>query len=504
MGRLFSVLKYVKGYWGYASLNIFFNILFSVFSAVSLAMVIPFMTLLFQKNNADYIKILLEPAPVFSLTHLPNYISGSFNQIMAGMIVTSGKLEVLFMICLIVFVLTLLKNLFRYMAMYFLAPIRNGVVRDLRNKLLAKSLNLPLSYYSDERKGDIMSRMTTDVQEIEWSIMQTLELIFREPLTILILVVMMIAISGYLTLYVFLLLPVAAVIVVVIGKSLKRNAQKSKEILGHLFNIMEETLGGLKIIKAFTGERYVQSKFEKTNQEFYAQSVKVYRKTDLTSPVSETVILGILMLILFIGGKMVLGNSDVLSASAFIGYFALASQIVPPIKQITQGYNSIQRGLASEERIYKILDAETTITEKPDAKTLSHFSSSIDFVGTSFAYRKGDSGYVLNHINLKIAKGKTIALVGQSGSGKTTLADMIPRFYDADEGELLIDGINVKDVKINDLRSLIGVVSQESILFNDTVFNNIAFGISASHEDVMRAAKIANAHDFIAALPEGY
>ncbi len=503
MGKLFSVLKYVKGYWGYASLNIFFNILFSVFSVVSLALVMPFMDLLFKKDTADYLKVLREPARAFSLS--TDYFVSEFNRTMASFIINSGKAEALFFICIMVFVLVLFKNLFRYLAMYFVAPIRNGVVRDLRNKLLSKTLNLPLSYYSDERKGDIMSRMTSDVQEIEWSIMQTLELIFREPLTIIISLSMLISISGYLTLYVLLFLPVAGIIVAVIGKSLKRNARKSKEILGNLFNIMEETLGGLKIIKAFTGETYIKNKFDKTNQEFYNQSVKVYRKTDLTSPISEVVVVGILMLILFIGGNMVLSESGVLSAAAFIGYFAVASQIVPPIKQITQAYNNIQKGIASEERIAKILDAEINIVEKDNAKSISGFNSQIEFKNVSFAYRKGDAGHVLRKINLVIPKGKTIALVGQSGSGKTTLADMVPRFYDVDEGELLIDSVNLKDLKIKELRGLIGMVSQESILFNDTVFNNIAFGINtSSKEDVIKAAKIANAHDFIVALPDGY
>lgn len=503
MGKLFSVLKYVKGYWGYASLNIFFNILFSFFSVVSLTLVMPFMDLLFKKDTTDYLKVLAAPVPDFSMS--TDYFVSEFNRAMAAFIIHSGKGEALFMICIMVFILVLFKNLFRYLAMYFVAPIRNGVVRDLRNKLLSKTLNLPLSYYSDERKGDIMSRMTSDVQEIEWSIMQTLELIFREPLTIIISLAMLISISGYLTLYVLLFLPVAGIIVAVIGKSLKRNARKSKEILGNLFNIMEETLGGLKIIKAFTGETYIKNKFDKTNQEFYNQSVKVYRKTDLTSPISEVVVVGILMLILFIGGNMVLSESGVLSAAAFIGYFAVASQIVPPIKQITQAYNNIQKGIASEERISKILDAEINITEKENAKSISGFNSQIEFKNVSFAYRKGDSGYVLKNINLSIPKGKTIALVGQSGSGKTTLADMVPRFYDVDTGELLIDSSNVKDLKIKELRGLIGMVSQESILFNDTVFNNIAFGINnASKDDVIKAAKIANAHDFIVALPEGY
>jgi subfamily B ATP-binding cassette protein MsbA len=502
MAKLFSVLKYVKGYWGYASLNILFNILFSVFSVVSIAMVIPFLDLLFNNDQTFYTEAASKIPTHFSLT--TSYAKDYFYGMMSFYIVSFGKPYAVVFIAVTIIILTFLKNLSRYLAMFYLAPIRNGVVRDLRNKLLSKSLVLPLSYYSDERKGDIMSRMTTDVLEIEWSIMQTLESIFREPLLILFYVVMMVSISGYLTLYVLLFLPVAGLTVGIIGRSLKRSAIRSKDILGNLFNIMEETLGGLKIIKAFTGESYIQNKFETVNQKFYKESVKVYRKTDLASPISETVVVGILMLILYLGCNMVFTGNGLLTGAAFIGYFAAASQIVTPIKQITQAYNNIQKGIASEERINKILDAEITIQEKATTQILKQFNTAIEFKGTSFAYRKGDSGYVLKNINLNIPKGKTIALVGQSGSGKTTLADMIPRFYDADDGALLIDGINVKDLKIKELRSLIGVVSQESILFNDTVFNNIAFGINAKKDDVINAAKIANAHDFIMSLPEGY
>ncbi len=501
--KLFRVLKYIKGYWSYAGLNIFFNVLFSIFSVVSLTLVIPFLNLLFQSGNDDYQKMLNAGQPVFSLSI--DYLKGIFNYKMAELIINSGKAEALFFICIVVFILTFFKNLFRYFAMYFLAPIRNGVVRDLRNKLLKKTLDLPLSYYSNERKGDIMSRMTADVQEIEWSIMQTLELIFREPLIIIISLITMISISGYLTLYVFMFLPVAGLIVAIIGKSLKRSSVRSKEMLGRLFNIMEETLGGLKIIKAFTGEKYIQKKFERINQSFYNQSVSVYRKTDLTSPISETVVVGILMLILFIGGKMVIADDGILTAAAFIGYFAMASQIVPPIKQITQAYNSIQKGLASEERINKILDAETDITEPANPTEIKTLLNQIEFKNVSFAYTKGDSGYVLKDINLVIPKGKTVALVGQSGSGKTTMCDMIARFYDADAGEILFDNLNIKNTSLKSLRSMLGMVSQEPVLFNDSVFNNIAFGLeNISEQQVMEAAKIANAHDFIIAMPEGY
>ena len=503
--KLFRVFKYITGYWRYASMNIVFNILFSLFSVVSIALVIPFMQLLFQKDSNDYLKILSEGKPVFSLNHVVDYVSGTFNYRMAEIIVNSGKLEALLLICIVVFILTFCKNVFRYFAMYFLAPIRNGVVRDLRNKLLGKSLELPLSYYSNESKGDMMSRMTTDVQEIEWSIMQTLELVFREPLTIIISLIMMISISGYLTLYVFLFLPIAGLIVALIGKSLKRSSVRSKEKLGRLFNIMEETLGGLKIIKAFTGERFVADKFKNINNEYTKISIGIYRKTDLSSPLSEIIVTAILMLILFIGGKMVIAGDGVLTAAAFIGYFAMASQIVPPIKQITQAYNNIQKGIASEERINKILHAENTIVESQNPTELNSFSEKIEFRNVSFAYTKGDSGHVLKKVNLIIPKGKTIALVGQSGSGKTTLTDMIARFYDCDEGEILFDETNIKNTSLKSLRKMLGLVSQEPVLFNDTVFNNIAFGLdTVSEKDVIEAARIANAHDFIMQMPEGY
>jgi ATP-binding cassette, subfamily B, bacterial MsbA len=501
--KLFRIFKYLTGYWGYASLNILFNILYALFSAGSITLVIPFMQLLFQKDMADYIKILNEGKPHFSLEKVVDYISGTFNFEMADLIINQGKLQALLLICITVFVLTFFKNVFRYFAMYFVAPIRNGVVRDLRNKLLGKSLELPLSYYSNESKGDMMSRMTSDVQEIEWSIMQTLELVFREPLTIITALIVMITISGYLTLYVFLFLPIAGLIVALIGKSLKRSSVRSKEKLGKLFNIMEETLGGLKIIKAFTGERFVANKFKNVNNEYTKISIGIYRKTDLSSPLSEIIVTAILMLILFIGGKMVIAGG--LGAAAFLGYFAMASQIVPPIKQITQAYNNIQKGIASEERINKILHAENSIVEIANAPELKSFSQKIEFKNVSFAYTKGDTGHVLKNINLIIPKGKTIALVGQSGSGKTTLTDMIARFYDCDEGEILFDEANIKNTSLKSLRKLLGIVSQEPVLFNDTVLNNIAFGLeNVSEKDVIEAARIANAHDFIMQMPEGY
>jgi len=503
MKKLFSVLKYAKNYKGYLTANVTFNILFALFNAVSLTLAMPFLKLLFEPSSATQMGfILLKGKPDFELSS--EYIKNITNYALAGLISTQGgKLKALIFICVVIFVMTLFKNLFRYLAMYFIAPIRNGVVRDLRNKMYKKAMDLPLSYYSEEKKGDLMSRMTSDVQEIEWSIMQTLEMIFREPLTVILLFSLMLVISVKLTFYILLLLPIAALFIVLLGKSLKSASRKSKETLGGLISIIEETLGSLKVIKAFSAMQPMQKKFEDINQTYYKQSVRVYRKTDLSSPLTETVVTGILMFILFIGGSMVFKGT--LTGAMFLTYFILASQLIPPIKQLTTSYSNIQKGIASEERIDKILLADNVISDVTNAKSLPSFNNEIEFKNVWFAYHKGDDGYVLRNINLKIAKGKTIALVGQSGSGKTTLADMLPRFYESDKGELLIDGNDIKNLNTESVRKQIGVVTQESILFNDSVKNNIIFGMeNVSVAQVMEAAKIANAHEFISQLPNGY
>lgn len=502
MKQLFSVLKYTKNYKKYVVLNIFFNILYAIFSALTLALVAPFIQLIFKTDLNEITAIAnggLEPFHFSS-----DYFTKGFNYVFATLILVKGKQGALILICVAVVVVTFLKNLSRYLAMYFIAPIRNGVVRDLRNKMYKKAMQLPLSYYSEEKKGDIMSRMTTDVQEIEWSIMQTLEMIFREPLTIIILFAIMLGISLKLTLYIVLLLPIAALCVALIGRQLKNASRRTKETLGQLISVMEETLGSLKVIKAFRAERHMEDKFETLNQTFYKQSVSVYRKVDLGSPLNETIVMVILMFILYLGGQMVFESNGAFAA-LFITYFGLASQLIPPIKQITQSYNNIQKGLASEERINKILDAEIGIHEVAQPQALLPLRKGILFNNVSFTYKKDGEGYVLKDINLFIEKGKRVALVGQSGSGKTTLADMILRFYDADKGAVLYDETDIRQLKLDELRGRIGVVTQESILFNDTVFNNIAFGLKGvSPDQVENAARIANAHEFITKLPEGY
>ncbi len=463
----------------------------------------PFLKILFANDPRQISAIIEKGQPIFRFS--TDGIVDTINYAMAKATNENGKLNVLIGICLFIIITIFLKNLFRYLAMYFLAPIRNGVVRDMRCKLFNKTLELPLSYYSEERKGDIISRMTTDVQEIEWSIMQSLEMIFREPLTIVVFLVMMFGISIKLTIAAFILLPITALLIGRIGKSLKRSASKGKEKMGVLLSIMEETLGGLRIIKGFNAEKMVNQKFRNENQQYTNISIRMYRKVDLASPLSEFLGVSVLVIILYLGGKMVVVDQQ-MDGALLIMYLVLFSQLLTPAKSFTSAYYSVQKGLASSERIDQILNAKVAIKDIPHPRSITKFEKELEYKNVSFAYREGEIGWVLRNINLKIEKGKTIALVGQSGSGKTTLADMLPRFYDTTQGELLIDGISIKNAKINDVRALMGIVTQESILFNDTVFNNIAFGIEGvvTEEQVMEAAKIANAHDFIIQMPDGY
>ncbi|MGZ4033669.1 MAG: ABC transporter ATP-binding protein [Bacteroidia bacterium] len=503
MKKFFGVLRYVKGYWRYAIWNIIFNILSVIFSFFSFALLIPFLNILFDNKNATEIATIIKNGkPAFHLSK--DAISSYVKYLIADGSFQYGKLNVLIVICLFVVITIFFKNLFRYLAMYFLSPIRNGVVRDMRNKLFDKTLELPLSYYSEERKGDIISRMTTDVQEIEWSIMQSLEMIFREPLTIVIFLMVMLVVSAKLTLIAFILLPVTALLIGRIGKSLKRSASRGKEKMGILLSIMDETLGGLRIIKGFNAEKNINEKFREENQLYTNISIRMYRKVDLASPLSEFLGIAVLVVILYLGGKMVIEGQS-MDGALLIFYLVMFSQLLTPAKSFTSAYYSVQKGLASSERIDQILNAEVTIKDAPNPKPITKFEKEIEYKNVSFAYRDGEIGWVLNNINLKIEKGKTIALVGQSGSGKTTMADMLPRFYDTTKGEILIDGVSVKDAKMKDIRALMGIVTQESILFNDTVFNNIAFGIEGvTEQQVIEAAKIANAHEFIMQMPEGY
>lgn len=459
-------------------------------------MIAPFLNVLFNQTS-EYQQVPWSLSVKSLLSNFNYYLSNYINE--------NGKLNALLLISIAVVILFFLKNLFRYLAMFFVSPIRNGVVRDLRNKMYHKILWLPLTYFSDERKGDLMSRMTSDVQEIEWSIMQSLEVIFREPITMLLFLSTMVFMSPQLSLFVFILLPVAGLLIGQIGKSLRRTSAKSQGKMGILLSTIEETLSGLRIIKAFTAEGFFKDKFAKVNDEYRRLMIRLYRKRDLSAPMSEFLGAAVLVIVMYFGGRLVLGTEQLLEPSVFIAFIAIFSQLIPPAKSFSDAYTNVQRGLASVDRINKILNGEISITDSENAISVNEFKHAIEYRNVSFAYYKGDSGWTLNNINLTIEVGKTIALVGQSGSGKTTMADLLPRFYDTAKGDILIDGKSIKDYKIKDLRGLMGVVSQESILFNDTIFNNIAFGLeNVKEEEVIAAAKIANAHEFILQMPEGY
>jgi len=459
-------------------------------------MIVPFLNVLFSQERS----YKLEP-----WSGSVKVLLNNFNYYLADFVVREGQVQALLLISILVIVMFFFKNLTRYMAMYYLAPIRNGVVRDLRLSIYRKILALPIGYFTDERKGDIMARMTSDVQEIEWGIMNSLEAAFREPLNIIIFLITMFTMSPQLTLFVLIMLPMAALLIGRIGKSLKKKSAQAQEKTGELLSNIEETLGGLRIIHAFTAEDKSTARFGKINHDQYSLMNRISRRKDLASPLSEFLGTLVMMIVMYFGGRIVMTPGTALGPSEFIAFIAIFSQLLPPAKSLTQAWYNIQKGMASSERIYQILDAEINVKELPDARSIQKFDDKIEFKNVSFSYRKDDMVYVLKDINLTIPKGKTIALVGQSGSGKTTLADMLPRYYDPNNGEIFIDGNNLKSLKIKDLRQLLGVVTQESILFNDSVLNNIAFGLdNISEEDVINAAKVANAHEFIVNLPQGY
>lgn len=478
----------------YVGLNILFNLLGIFFGLFTITLAIPFLGLLFGTQQA-----VTEIAPFsFSAEWFQQYFSWQITKT----IQSGGKESALLWLCGIVILMFFLKNLTRYFAMYFLAPVRNGVIMDIRNKLYDKILVLPLSYYSNERKGDIMSRMTADVMEIEWSVVGAIEMIFRDPPTVLVYLITLFFMSPQLTLFSLIMIPLAGLLIGKIGKSLRRSSDSGMQRTGDLLSITEETLSGLRIIKSFNAEEASIKKFKSTNYNLKRLMNRIYRKRDLASPLSELLGSIVIVSIMLFGGRAVLTGVGNLSPEIFMTFILIFSQILPPVKSISQAYYNLQKGRASSDRVDRILLSENTIYDKPDAFEIKDFQDEIRYNGVNFSY---GSGHVLKNVSFTLQKGRSIALVGQSGSGKSTLADLLPRFYDVESGMVTIDGRDVKDVSLKSLRNLMGVVSQESILFNDTVFGNIALGKpNASLEEVMQAAKIANAHDFIMEMKEGY
>lgn len=486
-------LRYTLPYKGLAALNIFFNIFSIVFSLFSIALIFPFLGLLFGKTALVTVK------PNFELS--AESLSQLLNYQLSEMIRTDGPESALIFICGLLIGTIFLKNLFRYLALFFMVSLRNNVVSDLRESLYKHILVLPLSYFSEEKKGDLISRMSSDILQIEIAIMSSLEALFKEPLTIVIYLTSLIIISPQLTIIVFVTLPIMGLLIGRIGKMLKKYSQRGQSKFGDLVSLYEETLMGIRIIKAFNSQAFFMRRFTKENRAYTAINVASNRTSDASSPLSETLSVIVLAFILWFGGKLVLSGNG-LNAEAFILFIGVFTQILPPAKSFSTAYSNMQKGLASLDRVNEVLKSEEIITEKSQAKAINGLNQRIEFKNVSFKYA---DEYVLKDINLVIEKGQTVALVGPSGSGKSTLTDLIPRFYDPSEGEILIDGINIKELQILPLRGTMAIVAQESILFNDTIYNNIAFGkTQLAPEQVEHAAKIANAHEFIVQTEKGY
>ncbi len=478
----------------FAILSVTSNIIQVVLHLLSILAFLPLLSLLF----GDAEPVTIEPEFDFS----SDYVEALFNYKMTPYIESSGQEGALLFVCIVVSVLFFLKNLFRYFAKFFIATIRSGVVRDIRRDVYDKILVLPLAYYSEEKKGDIISRITGDVQEIEWSIMNSLEMLFRDPISIVASLVFMVGINAELTVFAFILLPISGFIIGRIGKSLKRTSSKLQVRMGELLSNVEETLTGLRIIKAFNAEDQANKKFNGVNEIYRNTMLSMFRKRDLASPMSEFLGATVMMLLVWYGGNMVFDESGDFTGPRFLAFIAMFFQLLTPAKSLSTAYYNIQKGAASTERIDAVIEAENTIVEVPKAEEVVGFNTAIKFNDVSFAYGKTT---VLKHINLEIKKGQTVALVGQSGGGKSTLVDLLPRFYDAKSGSITLDEKSIKSYRIKDLRALMGIVSQQSILFNDTIFNNIALGVeNPTMEAVIEAAKIANAHEFIEKMPDGY
>ncbi|MGB0368322.1 MAG: ABC transporter ATP-binding protein [Flavobacteriales bacterium] len=501
MQGYWGIIGLLRNYKGQVLIVILFNILSVIFSLFSLTMVVPLLGVLFG------IQPMVTEKPTLTLN--PNdLIDGFYYQVSqlilndAGQITIDGQMRALVFICLFVVITFFLKNLFRYLALYASAPLKNGVVRDIRNKIYRKVVNLPIAYFSEEKKGDIIAKMTSDVQEVESSIMSSVEVVFKEPFTIIFFLGTLVVWSPELTMFVLILLPVTGLVIGRVGKSLKRSSKKVQNQMGVLVSTMIETLSGLRIIKAFNAIETSSDKFHRVNQEYKNLKVRMIRKQHLASPLSEVLGTIVMVMVIYRGGSLVLMGEG-LTADLFIGYIVVFSQLIQPAKSLTSSVYMIQKGMAAAERIDTVLDAEETIQQKPNAVGLKTFEKEIEFKNVSFSYENEID--VLKDVNLTVKRGRTIAIVGPSGAGKTTLVDLLPRFYDPTEGAVLIDGVDTRDLIAHDLRSKLGIVTQEAILFNDSVFNNIAFGLKGiTEEEVISAAKVANADEFIQQMESGY
>lgn len=495
MKSLRTVFRYVAKYPRLVSSYFIFNVLSNIFSLVSLGMLSPFLLLIFKKQDtlaeAGKNGILSDYNPI---NYFKAYISDIVQQ-------PGGDIKALGIICVLILCFIILKNIFLYTAIYFLTPIKNGILNDMRNNMYSKLLRLPVSFFNDKRKGDTMSRLTNDLSDVELSIVNLLESLFREPVTIILFVSYLVILSPQLTLFLILFFPVSGFIIGRVGRSLKNQGTAVQEKLGHILSTIEETLGGMRIIKAFNAEKIQYQKFNTQNDELFRIKNRVNRRRDMASPLSEVLGIGAVVCVLWYGGRLVLQNSF-LDPGDFFLYILLFSQIIQPVKVLSAAAYSIKKGAASVERIEQLVNEPVMIENATDAIPLYEFKSSIEFKNVSFQY---EDKKVLDAIDLKIEKGKTVAFVGSSGAGKSTLADLIPRFHDVTSGEILVDGTDIRNYDLESLRSHMGIVTQEPILFNDTIAGNIALGMeNVSTEQIQKAAMIANADSFIQQKENGY
>lgn len=494
---LYILKRFVPPYKKYLALTVLFNILSALLNIFSFAAIIPILQILFKTESAAPVTQLMAWDWDNAKVVLSNNVDYYVNQLISS----AGATTTLLLIGLFLATTTFLKTGMYFLSSATVIPMRTGIVRDIRNQLYAKITSLPLGFFSEERKGDIIARMTGDVGEIESSIMSSLDMLFKNPILIISYFVTLLCISWQLTLFTMIFVPIMGWMMGIVGRKLKQQSKDAQVLWSDTMSQVEETLGGLRIIKAFCAEEKMNKRFDKINNDYRNQLLKVNTRQQLAHPMSEFLGTVMIIIVLWFGGILVL-NQQVISGPTFIYYLVILYSIINPLKDFSKAGYNIPKGLASMERVDKILLAESNIKEPEHPKHISSFDHQIEFRHVSFKY---DQRWVLRDINLVIPKGKTIALVGQSGGGKSTLVDLIPRYYDVQEGEVLIDGINVKDLGIHDLRQLIGNVNQEAILFNDTFFNNISFGVeNATQEQVEEAARIANAHDFIMESEQGY
>ncbi|MDD6853822.1 MAG: ABC transporter ATP-binding protein [Prevotella sp.] len=507
MKEFLQVLRrFVPPYKKYIVLTIVFNLLSALLNIFSFATLIPILKILFKTDGGARVTHIM----ALGSADIKDVISNNANYYVQQVIDAVGASNTLLIIGALLAFATFLKTGAYFLSAAALIPVRTGVVRDIRDQLYRKITSLHLGFFSEERKGDIIARMTGDVQEIDSSIMASLEMLFKNPILITIYFGTLIFVSWQLTLFTLIFVPIFGWFMGFVGRKLKAQSIKAQSLWSDTMSQVEETLGGLRVIKAFTAEKKMNERFNKINTEYRDDLTRVNTRQALAHPMSEFLGTVMIIVVLWFGGTLVLRSNPVITGPTFIYYLVILYSIINPLKDFSKASYNIPKGLASMERVDKILKAETEITESPDPVSIDSFEHEIEFRNVSFAYNdsKNDNGephWVLRDINLRIPKGKTVALVGQSGGGKSTLVDLIPRYYDIQKGEILIDGINIRDLRIHDLRSLIGNVNQEAILFNDTFYNNITFGVeNATKEEVVRAAKIANAYDFIMESEKGF